>query len=302
MSQRTAELFLCLPLELQPNHKSAGNRQDTSMKWSELIKDTAWVAEDLLTQTECEQFVERAIEADILDKQQLSDTRHRDSIGVTLDDPELAERVWNRLKDHIPQKVVVEEDCSNAGLVNSKKDIIGTWRPYGLNFKWRVVCYPGKGHFGPHRDSCYQVDAHHRSLLTVNGYLTDRPTGYGGATRFLNQDDVGVYMNEHGKITSPEDTILYRVEADKAGKAVIFFHDHMHDGEPLKEGSPPKWLFRSEVMFERDPDTAPKLSKEQMEAREYLEKAEAAETTGQISEAIKLYNRAYRLDPSLEEL
>lgn len=34
--------------------------------------------------------------------------------------------------------------------------------------------------------------------------------------------------------------VLHRVEADKAGKAVLFFDELMHDGEALEEGSPPK--------------------------------------------------------------
>jgi len=91
------------------------------------------------------------------------------------------------------------------------------------------------------------------------------------------------------------------VEADKAGKAVVFFHDLMHDGEPLKEGSPPKWLFRTEIIFERDPETAPKLTDEQREAREFLRRAELAEESSNFTEAMSFYKRAYRLDPSLQE-
>jgi len=53
-----------------------------------------------------------------------------------------------------------------------------------------------------------------------------------------------------GVHTSPEDAMLHRVEANKAGKVVVFFHDLMHGGKLLKEGSPPKWLFRSKIMFE----------------------------------------------------
>ena len=53
-------------------------------------------------------------------------------------------------------------------------------------------------------------------------------------------------------------------------------------------------------MFERDPNTAPKLTKEQQEARALLQQAEEAECRGAFPEAMKFYKRAYKLDPSLE--
>merc|ERR1712154_136067 len=175
----------------------------------------------------------------------------------------------------------------------------GTWKPYGLNPKWRVVCYPGTGHFGPHRDGCRFIDEHHRSLITINGYLTDRPKGFGGATRFV-KDNIEAKLNDDELFTTPDSDILHRVEADKAGKAVVFFHDLMHDGEPLKDNSPPKWLFRTEILFERDPSTAPQMTKEQREAREFVKQAEYFEEQGQLIKAISYYKKAYRLDPSLE--
>merc|ERR1712013_731865 len=109
--------------------------------------------------------------------------------------------------------------------------------------------------------------------ITVNGYLTDRPLGTGGATRFV-KDDVGIYTDENGSIiTTRESDVSHRVESNRAGKAVVFFHDLMHDGEPLKVGSPSKWLFRTEVMYRRDPATAPRLSEDQRTARKYVQEA-----------------------------
>ena len=92
----------------------------------------------------------------------------------------------------------------------------------------------------------------------------------------------------------------HTVEADKAGKSVLFLHDLKHDGEPLQEGSPPKWFFRTDVVFERDAETAPKLTDGQREARRALDQAEEFETQGAIKDAIRCYSKAYRLDPSLE--
>ena len=53
-------------------------------------------------------------------------------------------------------------------------------------------------------------------------------------------------------------------------------------------------------MYQRDPDTAPKLSEDQRQAREYLVQAEEAEGIGDITGAMLFYKRAYKLDPELE--
>jgi hypothetical protein len=270
------------------------------MKCEEVIKDSAWVVEDLLTYEECQQFINNAVKAGIHNTTSKGDIRHRNSTTVGIDDVEMSQKIYDRIKDYIPQEVIVDKDCTNDGLCYNKEQIYGTWVPYGLNTRWRVACYPGIGHFGPHRDGCHFVDENHRSLITINGYLTDRPIGFGGATRFV-KDSLDLNLDEDtGIFTTTDDDVLHRVEADKHGKAVVFFHDLMHDGEPLKENSPPKWLFRTEIMFERDPETAPQLTSQEREARDFVKRAELAEEEGNISEAIRLYKRAYRLDSSLD--
>ena len=206
-----------------------------------------------MNKDECDHFLEKANDLGILNQVSKGDIRHRNSTTVTFDDEEMARIVFDRINKHLPQELIIgKEECKYKypGICDSD-EVYGTWKPYGLNHRWRIACYPGKGHFGPHRDGDYVKDEH-------------------------------------------------RVEADKAGKAVVFLHDLMHDGEFLKAGSPPKWLFRSEVMFERDPDTAPKMSEQQIEARKYLKMAEDAESQGDILSATSLYKKAYRLDFRLD--
>jgi len=271
------------------------------MKWNELIPESAWEVQNLLTREECEYFMERAKSLGILDKRAAGDVRHRNSTTVELDDKEMAARIFERIKDHIPQEIVIDEHYQNLGLITKNNDTLyGRWKAYALNFRWRLVCYPGQGHFGPHRDGYHQVDENRRSFITINGFLTDRPPGYGGATRFV-KDEIDAVLNESGIFSAAESEVLHRVEAEKAGTASVFFHDLMHDGEPLKKGSPPKWLFRTEIMYERDPESAPKMTQEEVQARKLLVLAEEAESIGEISKAIKLYNKAYRLDPRLED-
>ena len=265
------------------------------MKWIDLINDSAWVVEDLLTKEECGQLKLKVEELRILDKQAAGDVRHRNATRVY-------RRCWigrnfiRPNKNYIPQEVCFDEDCDNPGLMYCKEQLYGRWN---LKNRFEIVNYPGKGHFGPHRDGHQIVDEHHRSLITINAFLTDRPSGSGGATRFV-KDDIDLYLNEEGIYSTSECDVLHRVEAEKAGTASVFFHDLMHDGEPLKEGSPPKWLFRTEVMYQRDPDSVPQMTKDERDARNFLQQAELAENNGDIKEATKFYKKAYRLDPSLD--
>ena len=53
-------------------------------------------------------------------------------------------------------------------------------------------------------------------------------------------------------------------------------------------------------MYQRDPDSAPQMAKDQRDARIFLQQAELAENNGDIKEATKFYKKAYRLDPSLD--
>ena len=297
-------MILIAEISFQPiEQKRSQNKLSTSycftMEWKEIIKDSAWVVENLLSKEECEDFMQHAINAGIENKKSAGDVRHRDSTMVAFDNAEIAERVFNRIKSCLPHLIIIDDSCEIRGLGQNREELYGTWRPYGLNSRWRIVCYPGKGHFGPHRDSYRYVDEHHRSFITINGYLTDRPHGFGGATRFL-KDSIDLHLNEKDLFTAKEEDVLHSVDADKAGKAVVFFHDLLHDGEPLKEGSPPKWLFRTEVLFERDPSTATQLTSDEQEARKLLKEAEEKEERGHFDEATKLYRRAYRLDNALE--
>ena len=125
------------------------------MEWNELIKDGAWVVQDFLTKEECEYFLQRANDLNILEQKSAGDRRHRDSTTVAFHDEHMSKKVFQRVKTFIPQLVCVDENCNNLGLKASKEQLYGRWQPVGLNTLWRIACYPGQGHFGPHRDGCY---------------------------------------------------------------------------------------------------------------------------------------------------
>ena len=57
-----------------------------AMKWKELIPESAWVVDDLLTKEECEYFIQQAKDLGIQDMVSAGDVRHRNSTTVSLDE------------------------------------------------------------------------------------------------------------------------------------------------------------------------------------------------------------------------
>lgn len=280
--------------------------EDVSCRtWQEILPG-AWCVESLLQPEECQRLQQAAFDAGILAKDWTGDLRHRQRVQVTIQDQELSDKAWNeRILPNIPQEIVVsEEDETIIGMQHrfflNPKECIGRWTPSRMHSSWNVAYCSGRGHLAAHRDGNVVMSEHERSFLTINGYLTDRPLRCGGATRFLKDDIAVCKDNQEDIFNVTEEDVLHRVEADHAGKAVIFFHNLLHDGEPLNEGSSPKWVYRSLIYYKRDPESAPKLTTTEVHARKLIKEAEEAEQSGLIDKAISLYKAAYRLDPSLD--
>lgn len=78
--------------------------------------------------------------------------------------------------------------------------------------------------------------------------------------------------------------------------ALVFNHGLLHEGDALLSGK--KYILRSEIMFSRvDPlETSPK----ETEAIELKRQAELLESQDQPYEAVRLYRRAFKLCPEIE--
>jgi len=268
------------------------------------VRHSAWTVHPLLTEEECGNFIARAEELGMDDLGETLYQGLRDCLRVEIDDEGMAETAFQRLLPHIPHEVKIGKggNCAEWDGVKPSGQMEGVWRPVGCNPRWRICKYPGdgKGHFGPHRDGEYVVSADRRSILTVNGYLNALPEGFGGATRFLR--DQPLMRDEQGRSVAAEGSITHRVHPDRPGLATVFFHDLLHDGERLENGCPPKWIFRTDVIYQRDAGTGPdmtELSEAQHEARRLYGEAEAREAEDPL-EAAKLYRRAFQADPLLE--
>ena len=293
------------------------------------VKCGAWCIHNVLDKRECDEIVEAALEAGVEHKVARGDRRHRNHQAHYFQDKALSEKLWQRLETVVPPSYTfVSESPPPPGFEEeSIQDMMGHWHACGVHSQFTLLYYRSGGHFGPHRDGYKVLSDHVRSILTVAIYLNDRPPGHGGATQFLrDNDDMSIpELDDCGRILSRPDQVEARVEADQAGKAVLFQHDLLHQGEPIQicsnhsndtirtgehegdlssqqeeDAAAVKWLLLTQVLYQRDPATAPQWTPDQYEARRILALAEQAEVQGDIPGAIRLYNQAYRLDQTLE--
>ena len=290
----------------------------------QVIPDVVWTVTPLLSPPECQQLISQATAAGIqVHDLAAGDPRHRNCRSHYFRDETLSQRIWQRLQPHVPATVNLDrQHPPPAGFqAESIRDLCGHWRVGGVNPQFTLLYYTPGGHFGPHRDGYKVLSDHRRSLLTVCIYLTARPRHMGGATQFLQDDlDLPAPDKTTGRIEAPPGTVLASVSGDVEGQSVIFWHDVLHQGQALtvvtpkanKEeeeddedettlaAPPPKWVLLTQVLYDRDPESALQWTEDERLARAFLAQAEVAEREGRVAEAIRLYNKAYRLDPSLE--
>jgi hypothetical protein len=140
--------------------------------------------------------------------------RYRNNDRALLDDPDLAQRLFARLRAHLPARW--EEDGSR-------------WRLAGLNSRFRFCRYRDGQSFTRHRDGAWSRTPEERSWLTVMLYLNDDEEFAGGATRFYDGDTV------------------QEAVPPREGQAIVFDHRSWHDGEAVRSGV--KYVMRTDVMY-----------------------------------------------------
>lgn len=133
----------------------------------------------------------------------------RNNDRVMIDEPRIAETIWERLRPLFPARVQF-------------------WVPVGLNERWRFYRYDPGQQFDWHYDGAYERSAQERSAFTFMIYLNGGVAG--GATEF---------KGAHGR-----DAVV-RVQPE-AGKALVFPHRILHRGAPVADGR--KYVMRTDVM------------------------------------------------------
>lgn len=251
---------------------------------------SAWVLYDVITKEECEWLINNAKTIGMVEACERKDYRSNNIRTVV--SKQFSEIILNRIKLCIdfdePIIITNENKRGTSGI-----GIAGTWRLTEINNHWRFGHYKIGGHFGPHRDGWFTKDSMERSLRTFMLYLNDDFEG--GTTDFID-DKQEFYKNEDGMIVAQEENILKKIKP-VTGMAIVFNHALLHQGSPLTAGE--KYIFRSDIMYRRDPDSQ-QLTTNEADAIMLYEQALSKEIEGKINEAISLYSRAYKLDPSLE--
>jgi hypothetical protein len=138
----------------------------------------------------------------------------RNNDRVMIDDPRLAETMWERVKPFFPERV-------------------SFWAPVGLNERWRFYRYDPGQQFDWHFDGAYERSPLERSAFTLMIYLNGGVAG--GATEFN--------LRARGGVRS--DDPIVRVQPEP-GKALIFTHRVLHRGAPVAAGR--KYVMRTDVM------------------------------------------------------
>ncbi len=96
------------------------------------------------------------------------------------------------------------------------------WTLYNLNERFRVYRYEREQYFKWHRDGAFMRDVTETSKITFMVYLNDAFSG--GETDFFN----------------------FRI-TPISGAALLFPHQHRHQGNPVKQGV--KYVLRTDVMY-----------------------------------------------------
>ena len=183
-------------------------------------RDDLFVVRDFLTPEECEHYTALSESVGYGDAPittsagfvMRKDIRNNDR--VILDDPRIAEAMWERLRPFFPERLQF-------------------WVPVGLNERWRFYRYDPGQQFDWHYDGAYERSALERSAFTFMIYLNGGVAG--GATEFNLRSRGGVQNGDP----------IVRVQPE-AGKALVFVHRVLHRGAPVADGR--KYVMRTDVM------------------------------------------------------
>lgn len=142
------------------------------------------------------------------------DVRNNDRLMV--DDPELAEELYERAKPFLPEEWF-------------------GWHPVGFNERFRYYRYAPGQRFHRHSDGYFGRSNGERSQFTFMIYLNEDFEG--GKTTFLENAD---------PVTGKPPLVV----VPKTGCALVFFHHQLHEGGEVTRGH--KYVLRTDIMHARN--------------------------------------------------
>jgi hypothetical protein len=103
----------------------SGNAKEIVKKELHIGKKVAFILYNVLSPAECRHLIAKTEEMGYKPMPEYP-TSYRSNTRLIIDDEELQEEIWRRVQPHIPAEF---------------DDRRGTWRPYGLNSRWRFCKY-----------------------------------------------------------------------------------------------------------------------------------------------------------------
>jgi len=201
------------------------------MKWKfdpnakkEVVKGLdAWTVE-ILSTSECAKLIE------LCEMYGFEDCgypkSYRGNTRIITSDNKMVEKLYERIKECCPQRY---------------KSDGAMWEICGLNERLRWCKYIKGQRFGTHCDARFCRSFTEKSFYTVNIYLNDGKSDFGGGrTRFFGPNKKNGKWKEIGSVTaSPGLALMFNQHPDRIE----------HDGEVLTKGT--KYLMRTDVMYKK---------------------------------------------------
>jgi hypothetical protein len=187
-------------------------------------RDDIFVVKNFLTNEECDTLIGKAEkigfgEAPITGPSGVYLNKSmRNNERIMVDDLDLASDLWKKLEMFVSPIVK------------------GMWKPCGLNERFRYYRYEVDQFFDWHFDGEFHRNEKEVSRLTFMIYLND---GYEGGTTDFNF-----------KIGTIRDSDPVVQAVPEKGMALVFTHNVLHRGAPVKSGK--KYVLRSDVMYRHE--------------------------------------------------
>lgn len=237
----------------------------------------------------------------------------RNADTIEFDSEDIAEIIWNRIKDRVllvaglAEIVILDEEFNEFGERQAadsrwQVDICGTWQPIGFNNDMLLAKYPSNGSFAPHTDGSTVHNFNKRSFFSVVIFLNTIPPSSGGGTKFYTHEachHLFVDPESPGQQwTAPSSDLLAEV-LPVQGRVLIFDQQFVHEGVPPR--SPfMKYIIRSDIMYTRYPAIC--TDENDVEAFKIYRMAEVLSEEGHTEEAIRLFKKAFRLSPAFARI
>lgn len=207
--------------------------------------------EGLLSSQECAQLVEEVLAQKQIEvglHGRVDSSQELGSGRATAFSPLWAEALWQRLAPILEQVRLFDE------LTPTDHGGHPVWRAVGVNPVLRFMCYRPGGQLVPHYDAGFDFgDGRRFTLMSLIVYLNTLPEGAGGRTRFLPEPQRGMPVHErnHDDWDHPAPACEALAEVlPQAGRAVLFDHRLLHDGEAWA-GPGERVILRTDLIFER---------------------------------------------------